>query len=380
MTYFRLNPECFLASGAKRGVIHNLYSGEAMWCDEHDARLLARCERNNPVEADREVLVKLEMMGWGYFAVEAPFVDKLRTFNAFRERRLWRETPFITTAILQISNACGVGCRDCRSAFCGICTVFEDTEQSVVPLTLAEWSCVIDDLRRFGTKHIVFTGGEAAASPDLVPLVTRACNAGIVVQVHTSGLVKLPEDLPEVAFSVLLTQEDALPIVQRTLAGRKDVSIMSCNIDAASLAARVDDKWRIMPVNRSAPRITAKNLTPTKVDRFFARKSRDHCLDGKIFIAYDGAVHPCLQHRADPIAYLRRDGLSGAVKVLVEDWWSRSVDQPTADRKCNRCEFRYCCNGCSFIDPDRSCTYEPTSGAWQGDQSASSSREGFSAA
>ena len=33
--YFRLNPECYLVMGAVGAVVHNLYNGQALWCDRN---------------------------------------------------------------------------------------------------------------------------------------------------------------------------------------------------------------------------------------------------------------------------------------------------------------------------------------------------------
>ncbi len=124
--YFRLNPECFLITGQTGSVIHNLYTGEAIWCNQDNTAALAKSEANNPIGEDSALFHELERRNWGFFADQPPFVDKLRTFNVFREKRLWKETPYIAMAVLQITNACNRACPSCETAFCPICKVFAE--------------------------------------------------------------------------------------------------------------------------------------------------------------------------------------------------------------------------------------------------------------
>lgn len=362
--FFRLNPECYLVLGGSRSVVHNLYTGEVLWCDEDDTRVLARCERNSPLEeAIPTILLDLKEKRWGRFFSAPPFVDKLRTFNAFREKRLWRETPFVRMAILQVSNECEAGCVDCRTHFCPICTVFDPGEHERRPLACEEWLALIEDLRRFGTERILFTGGEALSVPWLDQLLEKAASLGIGVQVHTSGKSRLPIDFPDVPLSALVMDDDSVSTVVDNLKKRREVTLMNCGADAQRLAEAAEGSWEVLAVDRTESRITPRNLAKTDLVRFFARKAGDDCLDGKVYIAYDGAVYPCFGYRAEPIADIRADGVSGAVRALVDGWWTRSVDDTHPDRKCTRCEFRYCCNTCKLVDSGR-CDYDTAVGVW----------------
>ena len=48
--YFRLNPECFLVTGKTGSVIHNLYTGDAIWCNQENTMALAKSEANNQID------------------------------------------------------------------------------------------------------------------------------------------------------------------------------------------------------------------------------------------------------------------------------------------------------------------------------------------
>ena len=361
--YFRLNPECFLTVGAKRSVVQNLYTGEALWMDPESTQALVRSETNLPADETLAVFQQLEQRKWGFFSDHPPFIDKLRTFNVFREKRLWKETPYIGTAVLQLTNECRRGCPSCTSAFCPICTVFPQRGRE--SLTVEEWRQLISELRGFGTRFIIFTGGEAFLFPGLADLVLHAAALGVAVQVHTSGLLRPQNDFPEAGFSILLTHEKELPYIAANFAGRRYVTLLNMGVPPSSLAGFLAEGWKVQNVSPNQPCLTKEHLLQTDFDRFFARKQTESCLNGKIYIAHDGAVFPCFGHKDAALADVRKDSLGAAVKVLMENYWNVPIDKVDLNRKCSRCEFRYCCSSCRYMDAEHGCSYQPDCGAWQ---------------
>lgn len=362
--YFRLNPECFMIPGVDRGVIYNLNSSEAIWCDEANTAALLRSEVNHAVDPDAPPYRDLEQRGWGFFADAPPFVDKLRSYNVFREKRLWRETPFVTMAILQVTNRCGRGCASCREAFCPICTVFDDADGAAAPLTVDEWCDLIDRLARYGARHMVMTGGEAMLHDALATLVRRAAGHGIAVQVHTSGLIAPAPDFPRVAFSIGLTAAADLPEIVRNFAGFDQVSVLSDGVDPDLVRRQLPPAWQVMSVSARSPRVGKGDLVATDFERFFARRLGDGCLNGKITVGFDGRVLPCFGHKGPAIANVRKGGLAGAVKALVEEYWTVPLDKLDPNRACTRCEFRYACPACRYHVPADNCAYDVDRGRW----------------
>jgi|GEM_PF-7048208 len=367
--YFRLNPECYLVMGAVGAVVHNLYSGQALWCDHDNSLALARGEANQPVDPEAEPFRDLLQRQWGFVASQPPFVDKLRTFNVFRERRIWKETPYVSLAVLQVSGQCVRACPDCAQAFCPIC-VLRPGQPDAAPLATGQWLELIRELARFGAQAMVFTGGEALLNPDLPALARQAREAGVAsVQVHTSGLLPLPPDLPEVAFSVLLTATAELPAIRAHLGDRVQVSILNRGAPEDQvrqvLGPQLTRGWRLLTVSPEPPRIGQGDLVQTGFERFWSRKSGDSCLNGKIYVAHDGAVLPCFGHKGAPVAHLGQGWLPAAVKALVETTWTVPIDQADQDRKCVRCEFRYACNACRYLPVEERCAYDADRGFWR---------------
>jgi radical SAM protein with 4Fe4S-binding SPASM domain len=361
--YFRLDARCFLTPGARRGVVHNLETGEAMWLDEANTDALLRSETNEPVADPPELFGRLEERGWGFFSAHPVFVDKLRTYNVFREKRIWKETPFVATAVLQLTNDCVRRCATCAGAFCPICRVFAD---GGAPLTTEEWLAVVDEVALFGGQQVILTGGEALLHADVARIAAAALARGLRVQVHTSGLLAPPDDLPEVAFSILVKEKGEIAGIVERFGGKHAVTLLLEEIEPAAVAATLPGHWAALRVSPAPPSISKETLMVTPFERFFARKLTDNCLNGKIYVAYDGGVVPCFGHRGPRIGDVRgEDGFAAAIRVLVDDYWNVPADRVDINRPCARCEFRYCCNACRYVDPATQCGYDVDSSVWK---------------
>lgn len=367
--YFRLNPECYLVMGAVGAVVHNLYNGQALWCDRNSSLALARGEANQPVDPEAEPFRSLVEREWGFVSPQPPFVDKLRTFNVFRERRIWKETPYVSLAVLQVSGQCVRACPDCAQAFCPICAI-RPGQDNATPLETAQWLALIRELARFGAQAMVFTGGEALLNPDLPVLVRQAQKAGVAnLQVHTSGLLPLPQGLPETAFSVLLTEAADLAAIRAHLGSCPQVSLLNRGVPEDQvrrvLGPQLQKGWRLLAVSPEPPRIGQGDLVQTGFERFWSRKGGDNCLNGKIYVGHDGAVLPCFGHKGEPVAHLRQGWVPAAIKALVETTWTVPLDRVDEGRKCARCEFRYACNACRYLPVEERCAYDADQGLWR---------------
>ena len=328
---------------------------------------LAKSEANAQIDEKSPLFQHLESRKWGFFADNPTFVDKLRNSNVFREKRLWKETPYIAMAVLQITNSCNRACPSCETAFCPICRIFPEKENSHnTSFATEEWLNLIDELRRYGTQWIVFTGGEPLLNKDLAILVRHACSKGIAVQVNTSGQIPPAADIPDVAYSILLNDASELPSILKSFGAQRNVTILNSGVDpelaATALDGHLGNGWQMFSVSSDQPVINRSSLMQTGFDRFFARKQGDECLNGKIYIAHNGAVLPCFGHKESPVAYLRSGGLPAAVKTLIERYWTVSIDK--VKTKCGHCEYRYSCKACHYLDVDCQCTFDMDQGIW----------------
>ena len=334
-----------------------------MWVDEPNTAALIRSEANEPLDEPPELFLELARRGWGFFSPRPVFVDKLRTFNAFREKRIWKETPYVSLAVLQLTNECVRSCSTCTTAFCPVCTVLPGSRAL---LATDEWLAVLDEVALFGGQQVLLTGGEALLHPGVARIAAAATARGLRVQIHTSGLLPPTPDLRDVAFSILVRERGEIPGIVERFGERAHVSLLLEGMEPGSVNGAVPGHWVAVRVSAEPPSIAKHNLMVTPFDRFFARRTTDNCLNGKVYVGCDGTILPCFGHRGASVGDVRGEGgFAAAVRVLVDDYWNVPVDRVDVNRPCARCEFRYCCNACRYVDPASQCGYDVDSSVWE---------------
>lgn len=78
---------------------------------------------------------------------------------------------------------------------CGYC----DSEYAFQGGTWMSIEAIVDDTRRYPTRHVTVTGGEPLAQRDCPALLARLCDAGCDVSLETSGALDIAGVDPRVA-------------------------------------------------------------------------------------------------------------------------------------------------------------------------------------
>ncbi|HEY5587741.1 MAG TPA: radical SAM protein [Candidatus Paceibacterota bacterium] len=353
--YFRLKPECYLILGTTKSIIYNLLAKESIWLDEKNTDILIKSENNNIVSNDEDTLKKLEAEGWGCFYSKKVYIEKLRITNMFNRDRMWKASPYINTATLQLTNNCNLSCSFCKDTFCATCTVIDKNDKE---LNKEQWFKVLDDLLYFGTKAVIFTGGEASLKEDFNEIINYSISKGFIVSVHTNGL-KLIENLPKKVFLVVsLFNENDLQRIRKYYASRENVTLITFN-----KLNKAIKNWKIVCVTKDSSCVNIKSMKNTNLERFFSKKLGDECLGGKITITSNGDVIPCLGKKNQKLSNIIEDGISQTIKKLHDEVWTISIDD-VKDRKCTKCEFRYLCTACGKVEPEKQCSYDLRCGQW----------------
>src|SRR3954451_8634542 len=113
----------------------------------------------------------------------------LELVGSFQSSAYRRQIPLNTA--LELTLACNIRCRHCynfdrdqpREPACGA----EKPE-----LTLAETLSLLGELRDAGCLFLVLTGGEVLSSPKLFPVLDRARELNLAVQLLTNGTLPRP--------------------------------------------------------------------------------------------------------------------------------------------------------------------------------------------
>jgi 7-carboxy-7-deazaguanine synthase len=66
---------------------------------------------------------------------------------------------------------------------CGYC----DTAYAFSGGSLMTVAAIVEQVLGYGVRHVTVTGGEPLAQPNVMPLLTRLCDAGLAVSLETSG-------------------------------------------------------------------------------------------------------------------------------------------------------------------------------------------------
>lgn len=363
--YFRLNPECYLVLGKKRSVIHNLLKNELVWLDEENTQLMINAELSKPIDRENDTLIKLDEMGWGFFSDHGIFVDKLRSRNVFSLSKMWKDTPKLDYALLQLINECNLDCTFCNKAFCPTCFCLDSTPAINKPLSKEQWFKIIDDIKLFNGQMLVFTGGEVALYKDLLELVRYGMKKGFNVTISTNGLIPI-KNLPKNAnCSISLFDIENIDKIMDNYGNKDNVTILAIDIDSNEVTKKIKNRWPVIKATMNAPTIKLSSHLKTDINRFFIRKFHDSCLFRKIFITYDGKVVPCFGNREEAVSNLHYETVSDALKFLIKDYWNKPIEKLENGKKCVECEFKYTCNACKLLDETTNCMYSLEEGIWK---------------
>ena len=92
-----------------------------------------------------------------------------------KRRALWTAQPL--NAYLELTYRCNWRC-----VFC-----YNPRHGDLQPLSVDEWTSVLDDLRELGTLALVLTGGEPLAHPDFLQIARAARERRFAVRLFTNG-------------------------------------------------------------------------------------------------------------------------------------------------------------------------------------------------
>ncbi|MFD7508107.1 radical SAM protein [Streptomyces sp. NPDC059853] len=90
----------------------------------------------------------------------------------------------IRSVELEIAGNCNLRCSHC-------CTDSSPTAPAGT-MTRADWDHALDDIAAVGIPAVQFIGGEPTLSPDLLPLIDRALELGLAVEVYSNLVIARP--------------------------------------------------------------------------------------------------------------------------------------------------------------------------------------------
>ncbi|OGK38481.1 hypothetical protein A3F03_03245 [Candidatus Roizmanbacteria bacterium RIFCSPHIGHO2_12_FULL_41_11] len=405
----RLSPGVFLVEGAKRGALYDTSRGNVYSLNREATETIKGLENSND-----EFWMKLTSMG------VALTQQSFETETTSQEVELPKQT--LQFAWLEITDKCNERCLHCYGSF--------SPEQKGVAsksLTHNDWKDAIWALSKNGCSQIQFIGGEPfkyrgeTRTQTVLDLAEFAREKGIdFIEIFTNGTlisreaIKRIKDLGvQIALSIYSSDaivHDGITQIpgshKKTLKGINMLKEADIPIRAAVIVMRQNEDTieqtlemvlnlglnnRAPDVVRPSGRAQESNIMPdikTLLKYGFVTKPnlstdpvsfrRNHlyntCLAGKIAIATDGKVMPCIFSRKATLGNIKNQELEEILQSqTVKETWELTKDKVLV---CRDCEYRYACFDCRPLAADSSggkhysdapaprCTYNPYNGEW----------------
>lgn len=359
MKYFRLKPECFLVKGTKRSVLYNLLDGKTIWLSEETSDILLKSELNNEIDPkDSELFETLKKNDLGDYTNEKVYIDKLRAFNIFNDKKFHKSSPQIEIGTFQLNNICNLNCSFCNQVFCPVCMCEGNAEEQ---LSFNQWKIIFDKFMVFGLKTAILTGGEISLYKDLHKCIEYLTSKGIFITLHTNGIKKIGNIPKDISMVISIFEERQFKHIIENYSEFNNVTLLVFeNILKNIKPPNVN--WKVKECYISEPKIDKLSMGKVDLYKYHAKKCYDHCLKNKLTVSYNGNVFPCLQIK-EQLGNMLNDKMPIIVKKVVEKYWTKSVDK--RDSKCAVCEFRYACNSCNLYDPEKNCLYDVRRSVWK---------------
>lgn len=422
---FSLNEHCFLVSGAKRGAIYDLYSGDIFSIDENALKLLKLCEsgvsiqnicRTPAFSQDKEKILSylenLEKNSLGVFLKGFDKVKKIDTTKpAHKIDFMW----------LEVTDRCNLKCVHCYNGnFDNNPKLKENGNENRMR--------VIEDSYRLGCRNIQFIGGEPFLLGDkLLELVVFTRKIGYdFIEIFTNGtLIKekqidfLAKNNVSMAVSFYgpssqihnqitlndtsfdKTVSNLKKMKQAGLNIRIGITIMTSNQhyveETISFLKRnlgiSNIKYDLVrPVGKG----NDKKLIPSKIldghcgsvthkfpscslEMFRIMKQGHNCFSNKICVKTNGEVTPCIMEKDIIFGNAYRDSL----KTILDVEKNKRIRNLSKDfiEVCKDCEYRYGCFDCrpkaktssseeGFCAKPADCLYDPHTAKWEKKESS----------
>jgi MoaA/NifB/PqqE/SkfB family radical SAM enzyme len=228
---------------------------------------------------------------------------------------------------LELTNVCNLECVHCY------CESGPDVRVTQ-PLTHDEYCAVIDSVADYGCREIQFIGGEPTLYKQLIPLIERARQRGMGVEIFTNAtflsnaLLAACKRLNVRFATSFYSHNPAVHDAITTKSGSFEKTVSGIKkIVAAGLSIRAEIILMDENINDLAAASTL--LKSLGVDTIRAnrqisvgRAAKDvplqgksvglcgRCGDGRIAIAPDGQIYPCIMSRGNSLGSIRSNSIS----------------------------------------------------------------------
>ena len=334
--YFRLNPECYLIRGVKRGAIYDLIDEKICALNQQETELVTSCEKNNHVRGDEKLLFRLKQLRMGNFYQNKVYIQKLRVGSPIKEME--SDPPALHRAFLEINNSCNRDCWFCgchgikRSFGCMGCNKWNESGEI---LSLEKWKAIIDELRDLDCRDIFITGGDLTLVWDRAIDILDYANGKfrniyMILHQQSLSLIKI-NDLADKA-NIIVQADDFNTIQSKDLAVLVTVKPENWedanNIEGKNIRIDfvIEDENSL---SNDLPLVSKNKILPVNMYRFMNNLEYHPCLGHTLAICYNGNVIPCPMMRSHSFGNVRDRELYDIFEKEWEDidkFWNLNID------------------------------------------------------
>ena len=320
--------------------------------------------------------------------------------------------PTFNYVWLEITNGCNCECLHCYGAF-GLPKKCEIAKE----LKIDEWKRIIDDIYRMGCRSVQFIGGEPLVAPFFEEIVEYAKKIGIeridvftngtLIKEHTAQILKevganvrvsiygydsethdyitkRPGSFIKLDHSINMLQKYGVPVSPAIVLMEENQSYLTGIIEYLKSKNLEYHGFDTVRKVRHSPQkshcvtdqeVLNKRLMlmprfTTSLYDYCCSLNWNNCWFGKMSIAANGEVIPCIFARDLSCGNVRNDSWDDIKKSLIEKW------KITKDHVlvCKDCEYRYACDDCrplalgetgELLNKYPRCLYDPHTGKWE---------------
>ncbi len=424
-SYFFLNADCFLVTGAVNAAIYHLSNGSVYSIDRCAREVLELTEQAIPlprifdrmteIEDKNEImdfLKKLADLDLANFSHKSQPPQKLEIQPiSYELKKVW----------VELKESCNLRCRHCY-ADPSVC-------RSQRELNVNQWKTVISEAASLGAKWIQLIGGEPIlyGKKNIFELITWAQKEQFTfIEIFTNGTLiddecidffaknhvnvalsiyskraEVHDEITQIPGSFSRTISNIKKLYKQGVSLRLGLVVMkqNCQYEEETLSW-LQMEFKDIPVSSDVFRCTLSGRDQKitclnselwsrklRIEPKFPKISRDDfvrnkfghsCFQGELCIQADGAVYPCIMDREHCLGKVTESSLQEIMEgSAAQSIWNLSKDQIDT---CRDCEYRYACFDCrpaaianaqiveqsqqDLCSKDPCCLYDPYTGQW----------------
>lgn len=402
--YYKLHDHCKIVDGKARGAIYDLHSGKVFSINRAAAKLLRDIQRfdgaKDYLPAQIQFFDSLTRKNLGGFYVEKPLQNVALSDNA--------ALPSLDFVWLELTARCNNRCLHCY-------TGSDAGEDSGEVLSFDRWLRLIEEIKAAGCSALQLIGGEPLLYPRWRDLVVKARELNYeFIEIFTNATLVSDDTIAFFAANQVcvattvyadradihdaITQnegsfEKTMRAIEKMTSNRIPLRVASIlmkqNEGEAEKIMKLMERLgvEVNPPDVVRPTGRGENvaLLPEQYQRpeikppfftsepeFSAARAYHPCLAGKIAIAADGNVMPCIFARDISLGNARETSLARILQgAKLSECWLTTKDKV---KKCKDCEYRYACGDCrplaashdgDWLAAPVECGYDPYGGTWK---------------